>query len=420
MPVFSQKLRGICIKRQTHRIWVRERQVAEHGTIIIGAGQAGYQTAAQLRVKGYTAPITLIGDEAHIPYQQPPLSKAYLKGELDGDRLPFRPENFYGDKDIALRLNERVEAIDPAAKTVTTAHETLPYDTLVIATGGTPRQIPVPDALADKTFILKTRDDADALRQALSGAHRVAIVGAGFIGLEVAATAAQAGKAVTVYEMQNRILARVASPAVSAALEARHATAGVDIRLNEGVDFEQLEADVVLLGIGGMPVQELAESAGLICDGGIAVDGHMRTSDPSIFAAGDCAKSPTPFWSEAIRLESVQNAIDQANLIAEQLTGNTNAQAYHAVPWFWSDQYEVKYQLAGLIPSDTSRVQAGEGTDGLAIYHFKDDALVACETLGNGAEHMSARRLLEQGNIPVSEADLAEHESLKAVFKARR
>ena len=186
--------------------------MAEHGTIIIGAGQAGYQTAAQLRVKGYTAPITLIGDEAHIPYQQPPLSKAYLKGELDGDRLPFRPENFYADKNIDLRLNERVEAITPSEKTITTAKGTLSYDSLVIATGGTPRQIPVPEPLAGKTYILKTRDDADALGQALSSAQRVAIVGAGFIGLEVAATAAQAGKDVTVYEMQDRILARVASP----------------------------------------------------------------------------------------------------------------------------------------------------------------------------------------------------------------
>lgn len=394
--------------------------MAEHGTIIIGAGQAGYQTAAQLRVKGYTAPITLIGDEAHIPYQQPPLSKAYLKGELDGDRLPFRPENFYADKNIDLRLNERVEAITPSEKTITTAKGTLSYDSLVIATGGTPRQIPVPEPLAGKTYILKTRDDAHALGQALSSAQRVAIVGAGFIGLEVAATAAQAGKDVTVYEMQDRILARVASPAVSAALEARHAAAGVDLRLNEGVDFANLEADVVLLGIGGMPVQELAESAGLTCDGGIVVDGHMRTSDPAIYAAGDCAKSPTPFWSDPIRLESVQNAIDQANLIADQLAGTNDAPAYHAVPWFWSDQYEVKYQLAGLIPPSTSRVQAGEGTDGLAIYHFKDDALVACETLGNGAEHMSARRLLEQGNAAVSPADIAEYGSLKAVFKARR
>jgi len=395
--------------------------VSKNGTVIIGAGQAGYQVAAQLRVKGYAASITLIGDEAHIPYQQPPLSKAYLKGELQGDRLPFRPETFYGDKDIDLRLNERVEHIDPAAKTVTTAKgSTQSYDHLVIATGGTPRKIPVPAPLQAKTFTLKTRDDADALGEALQGAQSIAIVGAGFIGLEVAATAAQAGKAVTVYEMQDRILARVASPAVSTALQARHRAAGVDLRLNEGVDLDALEADVVLLGIGGVAVQDLAETGGLTCDGGIVVDAHMRTSDPAIFAAGDCAKSPTPFWDAPIRLESVQNAIDQANLIAEQIAGNAEAKAYHAVPWFWSDQYEVKYQLAGLIPQRTDLVQAGEGTDGLAIYHFRDGALVACETLGNGAEHMSARRLLEQGSAPVSQTDLKEHGTLKAVFKSRR
>lgn len=394
--------------------------MAEHGTIIIGAGQAGYQAAAQLRVKGYTAPIILIGDEAHVPYQQPPLSKAYLKGELDGDRLPFRPANFYPDKDIELRLSEPVISIDPDAKTVNTAKETLNYDHLIVATGGTPRTIPVPEALANKTFTLKTRDDADALGAALEQAQTVAIVGAGFIGLEVAATAAQAGKKVTVYEMQDRILARVASPAVSAALDARHRAAGVDLRLNEGVDFAALDADVVLLGIGGVPVQALAENAGLTCDGGIVVDGHMRTSDASIFAAGDCAKSPTPFWDTPIRLESVQNAIDQANLIADQIVGNEATPAYNAVPWFWSDQYEVKYQLAGLIPEGTDLVQAGEGTDGLAIYHFKDDALVACETLGNGAEHMSARRLLDQGAAAVTQSDLKEHGTLKAVFKSRR
>ena len=336
--------------------------MAEHGTIIIGAGQAGYQAAAQLRVKGYTAPIILIGDEAHVPYQQPPLSKAYLKGELDGDRLPFRPANFYPDKDIELRLSEPVISIDPDAKTVNTAKETLNYDHLIVATGGTPRTIPVPEALANKTFTLKTRDDADALGAALEQAQTVAIVGAGFIGLEVAATAAQAGKKVTVYEMQDRILARVASPAVSAALDARHRAAGVDLRLNEGVDFAALDADVVLLGIGGVPVQALAENAGLTCDGGIVVDGHMRTSDASIFAAGDCAKSPTPFWDTPIRLESVQNAIDQANLIADQIVGNEATPAYNAVPWFWSDQYEVKYQLAGLIPEGTDLVQDRKST----------------------------------------------------------
>ena len=395
--------------------------MADSGTVIVGAGQAGYQAAAQLRLKGYKAPITLIGDERHLPYQQPPLSKAYLQGELAGDRLPFRPEAFYPDKDIELRLGEAVTAIDTAARTVTTAAGTLPYQHLIIATGGTPRRIPVPERLEKRCFILKTRDDADALGAALAEAGTIAIVGAGFIGLEVAATAAKAGKAVTVYEMQDRILARVASPAVSAALEARHRGAGVDLRLNEGVDFDNLDSDVVLLGIGGVPVQGLAEAAGIACDGGILIDAHMRTSAPDVFAAGDCARGPTPFWEGSIRLESVQNAIDQANLIAEQIAGDdTDIAAYQAVPWFWSDQYEVKYQLAGLIPPGTTQVQRGEGLDGMAIYHFADNALVACETLGNGAEHLSARRLLEHGSAPVSPAELEAAGSLKAVFKARR
>ena len=251
--------------------------MADSGTVIVGAGQAGYQAAAQLRLKGYKEPITLIGDEPHLPYQQPPLSKAYLQGELAGDRLPFRPEAFYPDKDIELRLGEAVTAIDTAARTVTTAAGTLPYQHLIIATGGTPRRIPVPERLEKRCFILKTRDDADALGAALAEAGTIAIVGAGFIGLEVAATAAKAGKAVTVYEMQDRILARVASPAVSAALEARHREAGVDLRLNEGGDFDNLDSDVVLLGIGGVPVQGLAEAAGIACDGGILIDAHMRT-----------------------------------------------------------------------------------------------------------------------------------------------
>ncbi len=186
--------------------------MADSGTVIVGAGQAGYQAAAQLRLKGYTAPITLIGDEDHLPYQQPPLSKAYLQGDLDGDRLPFRPEAFYPDKDIELRLGEAVTAIDTNARTVTTAAGTLPYQHLIIATGGTPRRIPVPEHLENRCFTLKTRDDADALGEALAKAETIAIVGAGFIGLEVAATAAKAGKAVTVFEMQDRILARVASP----------------------------------------------------------------------------------------------------------------------------------------------------------------------------------------------------------------
>ena len=399
--------------------------MADSGTVIVGAGQAGYQAAAQLRLKGYTAPITLIGDEPHLPYQQPPLSKAYLQGELAGDRLPFRPAAFYPDKDIELRLGEAVTAIDTAARTITTAAGPLAYQHLIIATGGTPRRIPVPERLEDRCFTLKTRDDADALGAALAKAETIAIVGAGFIGLEVAATAAKAGKAVTVYEMQDRILARVASPAVSAALDARHREAGVDLRLNEGVDFDSLDADIVLLGIGGVPVQGLAEAAGIACDGGILIDAHMRTSAPDVFAAGDCARGPTPFWEGSIRLESVQNAIDQANLIAEQIAGQiagdgTDIAPYQAVPWFWSDQYEVKYQLAGLIPPGTTQVQKGEGLDGMAIYHFADDALVACETLGNGAEHLSARRLLEHGSAPVSPAELETAGSLKAVFKARR
>jgi len=395
--------------------------VADSGTVIVGAGQAGYQAAAQLRLKGYTAPITLIGDETHLPYQQPPLSKAYLQGDLEGDRLPFRPKTFYPDKDIELRLGEAVTAIDTNARTVTTAAGTLPYQHLIIATGGTPRRIPVPERLENRRFTLKTRDDADALGEALAKAETIAIVGAGFIGLEVAATAAKAGKAVTVYEMQDRILARVASPAVSAALDARHREAGVDLRLNEGVDFDSLEADVVLLGIGGVPVQGLAEAAGIACDGGILIDAHMRTSAPGVYAAGDCARGPTPFWEGSIRLESVQTAIDQANLIAEQIAGDgTDVTPYQAVPWFWSDQYEVKYQLAGLIPPGTTQVQMGEGLDGMAIYHFAADALVACETLGNGAEHLSARRLLEYGSTPVSPAELEAAGSLKAVFKARR
>ncbi len=393
--------------------------MADNGTVIVGAGQAGYQAAIQLRLKGYTATITLIGDEAHLPYQQPPLSKAYLQGELDGDRLPFRPENFYPEKEINLRLGEAVTAIDTAARTVTTTAGTLSYKNLIIATGGTPRRVPVPARLEGRCYTLKTRDDADALSAALDMAQTIAIVGAGFIGLEVAATAAKAGKTVTVYEMQDRILARVASPAVSAALEARHRQAGVDLRLNEGVDFDSLDADVVLLGIGGLPVQGLAEAAGIACDGGILIDAQMRTSAPDVFAAGDCARGPTPYWDGPIRLESVQNAIDQANLIAGQIA-SADEETYQAVPWFWSDQYDVKYQLAGLIPPGTQQVQMGEGLDGMAIYHFAAGKLVACETLSNGAEHLSARRLLEFGSVPVSPTELETAGSLKAVFKARR
>ncbi|MEE9428805.1 MAG: FAD-dependent oxidoreductase, partial [Paracoccaceae bacterium] len=326
--------------------------------IVIGAGQAGQSLVTKLRNLGHDGAITLIGAEAQPPYQRPPLSKKYLLGDMELDRMFLRPESFYGEHDITLKLGMGVTSIDPAAKTVTLGDESIPYDQLALTTGSIPHQLPAKiGGDLGGVYTVRTLADADALEPEFQPGRKVLIVGGGYIGLEAAAVAARKGLNVTLVEMADRILQRVAAPETSDFIRAAHVAEGVDIR--EGVrldhlsgtdrvtaatltDGTELPVDFVIVGVGIRPDIELAESAGLDTDNGIKTDNHGQTSDPSIWAAGDCASFI--FNGNRIRLESVGNAIDQAELVAENMLGAEKS--YVVKPWFWSDQFELKLQIA--------------------------------------------------------------------------
>lgn len=389
------------------------------GVVIAGAGQAGYQCAESLRHLGYDGAITLIGEEAYPPYQRPPLSKAYLLGDSDKERLKFRTEAYYGEHDITLRLGTRVSAIDRAAHAVElSGGEAVPYSALVLATGARVRPLPVPGADLDGVCFLKTIDDVDRIEARLGVAETVAVVGAGFIGLEFAAVASKLGKRVTVLEAAERVMARVVSPPLSEFFTALHESHGVAVRCGVGVvglegavgavravtlaDGTSVPADLVVVGIGVIPNTDLAEKAGLDCAGGIVVDGHGRTSDPAIYAAGDCAVYAHPFAGRPVRLESVQNAADQGRAVAASVAGLD--EPYVAVPWFWSDQYDVKLQMAGLADGCDRWVARGAIADGkFSLFHFRGAELRAIDSVNKPADHIQGRKLLAAGVSPTPE-----------------
>ncbi|MFN4057200.1 MAG: NAD(P)/FAD-dependent oxidoreductase [Roseinatronobacter sp.] len=378
--------------------------------VVIGAGQAGASLVAKLRAEGFGGTITLIGSEPVLPYQRPPLSKAYLLGDMALDRLFLRPAQFYADQHIDLRLGQAVSAIDRAARHVHLADEVLPYDALALTTGSTPRRLPaaIGGALPG-VHLVRDLADVDAMGPEFRAGARVVIVGGGYIGLEAAAVAAKRGLDVTVLEMAPRILARVAAPETSDAIRALHQSQGVKIlemtglervlgtdrvtgvRLSDGTD---LPADFVIAGIGILPATALAEAAGLTLDNGIAVDAQGRTSDPAIWAAGDCASFP---WRGGrLRLESVQNAIDQAELVAGNMLGAERA--YAPIPWFWSDQYDMKLQIAGLnMGYDQVVVRDGPAR---SHWYFGAGQFLAVDAMGDPRAFMVGKRLLEQGISP--------------------
>ncbi|MBY0421411.1 MAG: FAD-dependent oxidoreductase, partial [Parvularculaceae bacterium] len=338
--------------------------------VIIGAGQAGAQAAQSLRQAGFAGRIVMIGAEAHLPYQRPPLSKAYLKGELDADRLLLRPAAFFEREKVEILLSTRVLEIDRKAGRVIWVGGDIAYDRLLLSTGAPPRRLICPGNDLDGVHYLRTIGDSDRLRPMLHSAGRLAVIGAGYIGLEVAAAARAAGKDVTVLEAAPRVLARVAPPALSAVYEDAHRRAGVDLRLGaEASCIEgrgRVEAVVlksgdripctdVLIGIGAAPETALAVAAGLDVANGVVVDEAARSSDPQIFAAGDMTNFPSPLYGRRVRLESVPNAIDQAKAAAAAMAGREAV--YNSVPWFWSDQYDLKLQTAGL----------GEGADATVL-----------------------------------------------------
>ncbi len=384
--------------------------------VVIGAGQAGGASlVAKLRNSGFDGKVTLIGEEkTPPPYQRPPLSKAYLLGEMELERLFLRPESFYDENDITLRLNTRVDAIDPPAKTVTIGDEALSYDMLALTTGSTPpRRLPAAIGGAlEGVHVVRGLDDVDAMEPEFAEDRRVLIVGGGYIGLEAAAVAAKKGGLdVTLVEMADRILQRVAAPETSNYFRDLHGSHG-GVKILEGVgldhltgdtrvtgakltDGTELEVDFVIVGVGIAPGTTLAEAAGLELDNGIKTDAQGRTSDPAIFAAGDCASFP-PYRGTRIRLESVPNAIDQAEVVARNMMGE--GVDYVAKPWFWSDQYDVKLQIAGLNAGyDTVVTRPGDKDGAVSFWYYKGDALLAVDAANDPRAYMIGKRLIEGG-----------------------
>ena len=378
--------------------------------VAIGAGQAGAALAARLRSGGHAGPITLIGEEPVLPYQRPPLSKGYLLGEMGVDRLTLRSADFYAEHEIALRLGAPVSAIDPKARTVTLGTETIRYDELVLTTGSVPRRLPaaIGGDLAG-VYTVRTVADVDAERAEFSPGRRLVIVGGGYIGLEAAAVAAKLGLDVTVLEMAPRILQRVAAPETSDYFRALHTAHGVKILESTGLerllgeaghvtaarltDGREIPADFVIAGIGILPATQLAEAAGLVIENGIRTNSHGRTSDPHIWAAGDCASFP---WQGGrLRLESVQNAIDQADLVADNILGADKD--YVPMPWFWSDQYDCKLQIAGLNTGYDRIVTRGPDGAAVSFWYFKGDRLLAVDAMNDSRAYMVGKRLLETG-----------------------
>lgn len=398
--------------------------------IVIGAGQAGASCVAKLRAEGFDGAITLIGDEPVPPYQRPPLSKAYLLGEMALERLFLRPEAWYADNDITLRLGASVDAIDASAKTVAVGGEALPYDALVLATGSTPRRLPaaIGGDLAG-VHVVRTLADVDAMKPEVTEGRRALIVGGGYIGLEAAAVARKRGMDVTLIEASPRILGRVAAPETADYFRDLHTARGV--RILEGVGLESLSGDnghvvgarlangedipcdLVIAGIGIVPNDGPAQMAGVTLDNGIATDIQGRTSDPSIWAAGDCAS--LPFRGSRIRLESVQNAIDQAEAVAKNILG---ADAdYVPKPWFWSDQYDVKLQIGGL-NSGFDRVVVRDGGTMRSHWYYAGDTLLAVDAMNDPRGYMIGKRLIEAGKSPAPEIIADPESDLKPLLKA--
>ena len=404
--------------------------MSDHGVIIVGAGQAGCSAAAKLRNLGYDKPITLIGEEPHPPYQRPPLSKAYLLGDMPHERLFLRPEAFYGEQQIALRLGSEVTDVSAEDRTVRRNGESLPYDHLILTTGSTPRRLP--DALGGSlpgTYTIRGIADIDAIAPEFKAGKRIVIVGGGYIGLEVAAVAAKLDLQVTLIEAAPRILQRVASPQTADFFRDLHQSNGVrileDTQLSritgteraEGVELasgEVIPADFVVFGIGISPNTALAQRAGVVVENGIVTDARGRTSDPNIWAAGDCAT--LPYRGTQICLESVGNAIDQAEVIAANIAGTVTT--YDPKPWFWSDQYDVKLQIAGLNAGYDQIITRPANDGALSIWYYRSGQLIAVDAMNDPRAYMVAKRLIEAGKSPAPDLVGARDTDLKALLKS--
>jgi 3-phenylpropionate/trans-cinnamate dioxygenase ferredoxin reductase subunit len=387
--------------------------------LIVGAGHAGFQLAASLRQHGFAERIALVNDESHLPYQRPPLSKAYLKGTGGPDSLMFRPEKFYHDQKIDL-ISDRAVSIDRGAhKLLLGSGSSLNYGHLVLATGARNRLLDIPNANLDGVRYLRTLDESEALRHRIGSGQRVVVIGAGFIGLEFAATARAKGLEVDVVELGTRVMARAVTAEISEFFQSSHTAAGIRIHLGVQVtsiesdgskvtgvslsDGRHMETDLVVVGVGVLPNVELAAQAGLPVAAGIIVDEHLSTSDPDISAVGDCALYASPRFGGSLRLESVQNATDHARCVAARLTGD--AKRYDGLPWFWSDQGPHKLQIAGLTTGyDQVVVRGDRGQGAFSAFCYKSGQLVGIESVNRAGDHMFGRRLLPNGSITPEQA----------------
>jgi 3-phenylpropionate/trans-cinnamate dioxygenase ferredoxin reductase component len=377
--------------------------------VIVGAGQAGAQVAQSLRQGGFEGPLRLIGDEAHPPYQRPPLSKKFLAGEIGPEGLWLRPPAFFETNNIDHIPSTRVAAIDRSSKRLLLENgDTLSYGKLILATGTSARSIPLEGADKKGVATLRSIADVDAIREGMKACQRVAIIGAGYIGLEVAAVARALGKDVSVIEALDRPMKRVVSPKVSDYFTALHKSNGIDLRLNTAVEAivgdssasgvklrsgEVVEAGLVLIAVGAEPNDHLAAEAGIDVDNGILVDGAGQTSDPDIYAIGDCTRFYSGRYERSVRMESVQNAIDQAKAAAQALLGQDVD--YDPLPWFWSDQYAIKLQIAGLSEGYDDTVVVGSPEDNkFYVAYLQAGRLIAVDSINSPRSHMMARRVI--------------------------
>ena len=378
--------------------------------LIVGAGQAAIQALDTLRRKGFSGQLTLVGEEPWLPYQRPPLSKKFLSGGMEREKLLIRPQTFYAEHRVQTHLGRRAVEIDRRAQTVRLDNGTnIGYDGLLLATGSTPRHIPIPGANLAGVHVLRNIADVERIRSDLATSRKLVIIGAGYVGLEVASTAREMGLSVTLLEQTDRVLSRVTAPQVSSFYEAEHTTQGVQVICSTQVsalegsqgrvrtvmceDGSAHEADVVLVGIGVGPRDDLAQSAGLDCQNGIVVDQHCRTSDPNIYAAGDCTSHPSIHYGRRVRLESVDNAFEQASSAALNLLGTPTA--HDKVPWFWSDQYDLKMIIVGLSQGyDEAITRGSPASRSFSVCYLREGELIAVDTVNSPKDQMAARKLV--------------------------
>lgn len=388
--------------------------MSEKNIVIIGGGQAASQVATSLRQKNFAGDISILSSEEYLPYQRPPLSKKYLSGELDSERLYLKPEKFYEDQNINVMLNSYVEEIDRSNSKLTFSknngeESTINYDNLVISTGTSPRLIPLDNPNLKGVHYLRSIKDVEGIKKSLIGAKSMVIIGGGYIGLEVAAVSKKLGLNVTVVEMANRILERVTSPIISSFYHSYHESNGVEIRTSTSVigingDLNVssvetssgiIEADIVVVGIGVLPCQDLAERAGIETNNGIVVNEFCISSDSNIFSAGDCTLHPSAFYKRDIRLESVHNAIEQGKTVASSIMGEFIP--YNQIPWFWSDQYELKLQIAGLNNDyDEYVIRGNLDENSFSVFYFKSGYMIASDCINSAQEHMMSRKFISE------------------------